>query len=43
MAEIEWDTPAFACVDEVNVMGENIDTIEKNTQTLLDASRVVGV
>jgi hypothetical protein len=28
--------------DDVNLLGDNIDTI-KNTQTLIDASRVVGL
>jgi hypothetical protein len=29
--------------DDVNEMGGNIDTIKKNTQTLTDASKVVGM
>jgi hypothetical protein len=29
--------------DDVNLMGDNIDTIKKNTQTLIDASKEVGL
>jgi hypothetical protein len=27
----------------VNLLGDNIDTIEKNTETLIDASKEVGL
>jgi hypothetical protein len=33
----------LAYVDDVNIMGENIDTIQKNTEALLDASKDVGL
>jgi hypothetical protein len=29
--------------DHVNLLGDNIDTIEKNTKTLIDASKEVGL
>jgi hypothetical protein len=35
--EIEWDTSASA--DDVNLLGDNIDTIKKNTETVIDASK----
>jgi hypothetical protein len=33
----------LAYVDNVNVLGDNIDTIKKNTETLIDASKEVGL
>jgi hypothetical protein len=32
----------LAYIDSVNLLGDNIDTIRKNTETLLDASKEVG-
>jgi hypothetical protein len=32
-----------AYADDVNLMGDNIDTINKNTETLIDASKEVGL
>jgi hypothetical protein len=29
--------------DEVNLLGDNVNTIKKNTETLIDASKVVGL
>jgi hypothetical protein len=33
----------LACVDDINIVGENIDTIKKNMDVLLDASKEVGL
>jgi hypothetical protein len=33
----------LAYADDVNLLGDNIDSVEKNTKTLIDASKVVGV
>jgi hypothetical protein len=33
----------LAYTDDVNLLGDNIDTIKKNTKTLIDASKVVGL
>jgi hypothetical protein len=36
--ETKWDTSAA----DVNLLGDNIDTTKKKTQTLIDASKEVG-
>jgi hypothetical protein len=33
----------LAYADDVNLLGDSIDTIEKNTETLTDASKEVGL
>jgi hypothetical protein len=32
-----------ANADDVNLLGDNIDTINRNTETLIDASKEVGL
>jgi hypothetical protein len=33
----------LACDDDVNLLADNIDTIKKTTQTLIEASKEVGL
>jgi hypothetical protein len=33
----------LACTDDVNLLGDNIGAIGKNTETLIDASKEVGL
>jgi hypothetical protein len=33
----------LAYADDVNLLGDNVDTIKKNTETLIDASKEVGL
>jgi hypothetical protein len=33
----------LAYADDVNLLGDNTDTIKKNTETLIDASKKVGL
>jgi hypothetical protein len=33
----------MAYTDDVNLLGENIDTIKNNTETLIDANKEVGL
>jgi hypothetical protein len=37
--------PAQFCyvIDDVDLLGDNIDTIKRNTQTLIDASKETGL
>jgi hypothetical protein len=36
-------THYLAYADDVNLLGDNIDTINKNTETLIHASKEVGL
>jgi hypothetical protein len=32
-----------ACADDVNLLGDKLDAVKKNTETLIDASKEVGL
>jgi hypothetical protein len=40
---LNWTHLLLAYANDVNIVGENIDTIQKNTKALLDASKEVGL
>jgi hypothetical protein len=33
----------LVCVNDVNLLGDNKDSIKRNTQTLIDASKEIGL
>jgi hypothetical protein len=35
--------PLLAYADDVNLLGDEIDTINRNTETLIDASKEIGL
>jgi hypothetical protein len=39
----KWDTSAAGLTDDVNILGDNVDTINKNTETVIDASKEDGL
>jgi hypothetical protein len=41
--ELNGTHQLLAYADDVNLLGDNIDTIYKNTKTLIDASKEVGL
>jgi hypothetical protein len=41
--EINWDTSVAVYASDVNILGDNVETIKKNTETLIDASEEVDL
>jgi hypothetical protein len=41
--KLNWIRQLLACADDVNLLGDNIDTINRNRETLIDASKEVGL
>ena len=41
--EIKWYTSAFPYADDVNTLGESVQTIRENTEPLLVASKETGL
>jgi hypothetical protein len=40
---LNWTHQFLAYADAVNLLGDNIDTRKRNTETLIDASKEVGL
>jgi hypothetical protein len=40
---LNWTHQLLAYADDVDIVGENIDSIQKNTEALLDAGKEVGL
>jgi hypothetical protein len=41
--KLNWSHQLLVYADDVYLLGDNIDTTNKNTETLIDASKVIGL
>jgi hypothetical protein len=43
MFSFEWDEVALVCADNINLFGENIHILKKNTEILLPGGKKIGL
>jgi hypothetical protein len=41
--KLNWTLQILVYADDMNLLGDNIDTIKKNIHTLIEASKEVGL
>jgi hypothetical protein len=41
--KLNWTHQRMAYTDDMNLLGDNLDIIRKNTETLIDASKEIGL